>query len=147
MFLTLVGSRAGHLPRCSISVELLCCSSAASGHMLLHKIDLVVSIFLDMGLCLSHWGPVRWAQYLHKHNLHLGSIKEFFCSRQNTMSFISSFEIFHLLNNNLSFHSNSLSEITLSSFLNSYWIQSLVTLIVQEITLITSLCKPLSWLA
>ena len=74
--LTLVGSGEGHLPRCSISAESLCCSSAASGHMLLHKTDLVVSIFLDMGL--SHRGSVHWALYLHKHNLYLGALRSSF---------------------------------------------------------------------
>ena len=63
--LTLVGSRAGHFPRYPISVDQLCCSATPSVQMLLLEIGLVVSIFLDMGRCLSHWWPGR---YLHIHN-------------------------------------------------------------------------------
>ena len=75
-FLLLVVRGEGHLPRCSISAESLCCSSIVSSHMLLHETNLVVSIFLDMGL--SHWGSVHWALYLHKHNLYLGALMSSF---------------------------------------------------------------------
>ena len=55
-FLLLVVRGEGHLPRCSISAESVCCSSAVSSHMLLHETKLVVSISAGILTWVSHTG-------------------------------------------------------------------------------------------
>ena len=55
-FLLLVVRGEGHLPRCSISAESVCCSSAVSSHMLLHETELVVSVSAGILTWVSHTG-------------------------------------------------------------------------------------------
>ena len=57
-FLLLVVRGEGHLPRCSISAESVCCSSAVSSHMLLHKTELVVSVSAGILTWVSHTGDI-----------------------------------------------------------------------------------------